>query len=472
MKRLNVTFSFVAVLVFLFALMGKTGSMHAQETPQCQADFFFSFLDSTTVHFYNNSAGYDSVAWQFSEGTILTKTNRTLTLSVPNGQTYACLSITNASGCTDQYCLDVFPGAPGDVCSVTDCVWPGDANGDRRANNYDVLHIGLGYGTEGPARTYAPIPDDPLAWTPSHAENWSRWLGIVNYKHLDCDGNGIIDHRDLRAIQKNYQPDLQYAPTRDPEAPSLELRLDETVFFVSGDSASDTILLTGTLHAGSRQKPIQNLYGLAFTFGYDADLIRPGSAHFQALPHSFLADNDSIIDLSANLDHRDYPGRTDYALTKTNGRPAHGQGPVASFSLIIEADIIGGRDIIDIDLEMEKIKAIDSLGNDIPLNFINQNITVSVVADDLTATARTLPADSQFRLAPNPATDQLWFQADENKWSFIDILDLTGKRLQRVAVQDRNQRINLERLPAGPLMLRAWTADGTYRSKLFVKTPQ
>lgn len=472
MKRLNIRFTLPTILVYLFTTVMLSPSLPAQESSTCQADFFFSFLDSTTVHIYNNSSGYDSLSWQFSEGSILQENRQTLTLHLPHGQTFACLTIFNTSGCSDQYCLDIFPGAPGDVCTITDCVWPGDANGDRRANNYDVLNLGLGYGTTGPSRTYYPIPDDPLAWTPSHAENWSNWLGIVNYKHLDCDGNGIIDHNDLKAVRKNYQPDLQYAPQPALEAPSLELRLDETVFFVPQQNTSDSIVLTGTLHIGSYQKPIQDLYGMAFSVRYDSNLTRQGSAGFQALPHSFLADEAPLIDLNVNLDKRGYPGRTDYVISRTDGRSVDGQGAIATFSLIIEGDIIGGRDIIDINVEMEKIKAIDSLGNDIPLNLVNQEITVSVVADNLTSTGNNPTTETRFQLAPNPATNQLWFQAAEEKWSFIDILDLTGKTLQRIAVQDRNQRIDLTGLPAGPLMLRAWTADGTYRSELFIKTPQ
>lgn len=459
----------IAVLVLLSHLTVVMPAL-AQSELDCQADFFFSYLDSTTIHFYNNSAPYDSAEWTFSEGTIIRQTAYSVTLSVPSRQTYACLRVATTSGCNDTYCLDVLPGMPGDVCTITDCVWPGDANGDRRANNYDVLNIGLGFGTTGPARVYHPVPDDPIAWTPVHADNWNNWIGIVNYKHLDCDGNGQIDHNDLEAIKKNYQPDNQYFSTSIEEAPPLELRLDETVFFVNESQQSDSILLTGMLYAGSSQTPMHDLYGLAFTVRYDTDLTRPGTAQFAPVAHSFLAGDTTLIDLNANLDAQEEDrGRTDYAITRIDGQSVNGEGPVATFSLIIEGDIIGGKEFIDINVDLEKVRAIDSLGRDLPINIVNDQLKVFVVADNVTSTEDQLNTDRAFNLSPNPAGDWLWLRTNDTAWTFADIFDATGRFMQRITIQDTNQRIRLAHFPQGTYLFRAMRSDGTVQSKSFVK---
>ena len=61
----------------------------------------------------------------------------------------------------------------------------------------------------GPAREEFPIADNPTAWAPNTSTDWDHWTNnSINYKHLDCDGDGAIGEDDVQAIIDNYRPDL------------------------------------------------------------------------------------------------------------------------------------------------------------------------------------------------------------------------------------------------------------------------
>jgi len=444
------------------------GASQSYAQDSCRADFIFTYLDSTTVHFYNNSTPYDSITWSYGEGELVRKTDNSVTIRLPGGSGNMCLSIVDKAGCTDELCLDIYPGAPGEVCTITDCVWPGDANGDWRANHFDVLYIGMGYGKQGPPRTYFPVPDDSLAWMPSQAEDWSNYIGVVNYKHLDCDGNGWINADDLVAVAKNYRPDQQYIPEITPDAPPIELVLDETVFFLDPEAINDSVVVTGQLFLGSPDMPVEDIYGLALSVRYDTTFVRNGTARLEYLGNSFFGEEDPLLDFSYNLDNRFSTGRTDYAITRTKKLGTSGQGAIATFSLVIEGDIIGGREFNDINVRMEKIKAVDSLGREIPLNLVNDELTVFVVSDEITST-QSPRSETAFALFPNPADGDVFFRGSESDWLQVELFDIHGRRVFRQPIRGDMQTLQVASLPGGTYLVRAWKKDGTWSSQVLVR---
>ncbi|MGB1243067.1 MAG: hypothetical protein ACPG49_11130, partial [Chitinophagales bacterium] len=84
--------------------------------------------------------------------------------------------------------------------TIEDGVWPGDTNSDGIANNFDLLPIGTAYGSMGNPRI-----NPTLAWIGQAADDWTDTLvGGVNYKHIDCNGDGEILLDDLEGIIQNY----------------------------------------------------------------------------------------------------------------------------------------------------------------------------------------------------------------------------------------------------------------------------
>jgi len=112
-------------------------------------------------------------------------------------------------------------------------VWPGDADRDGLVTEADILAIGLAWGLTGPPRSdtlirFAPIPAN--TWAPASAV------------HADTDGNGVVDERDIRAVNLLFMPpdplSLPLAETVLPAAAegddfSLEIRFSESMMGAS-----------------------------------------------------------------------------------------------------------------------------------------------------------------------------------------------------------------------------------------------
>ena len=87
-------------------------------------------------------------------------------------------------------------GVPVDEGEMT--VWPGKAAGYSQAttvNEDDVLAIGLYWMSQGPQR----IPQN-VSWAPQPV---IRWIPEAA-GHADTNGDGIVDHRDVMAIGRNF----------------------------------------------------------------------------------------------------------------------------------------------------------------------------------------------------------------------------------------------------------------------------
>ena len=80
--------------------------------------------------------------------------------------------------------------------SVGGGVWPGDANSDGIANNFDLLAIGLSFGNMG-----IPRMNQSIFWSEHDAEDWeTSFVNGVNHKHADCNGDGTVLFDDIDAI--------------------------------------------------------------------------------------------------------------------------------------------------------------------------------------------------------------------------------------------------------------------------------
>lgn len=80
------------------------------------------------------------------------------------------------------------------------CVYPGDVNYDGICNNYDLLALGAAYQETG-----SPRAVQLTNWQGYYCPDWTgAFPDNINYKHADCDGNGIVNYDDLAAIEQNY----------------------------------------------------------------------------------------------------------------------------------------------------------------------------------------------------------------------------------------------------------------------------
>jgi len=250
-----------------------------------------------------------------------------------------------------------------------DCVWPGDANSDGIANNLDLLSIGTGYGSTGTAR-----PGATTNWLGQLATDWADTLiSGVNYKHIDCNGDGTINNNDTLAIVLNYgsvhnKTSLSnQASTADPL-----LYLD-----ISTDTVSTGTQLIIPLMLGTTSVPADSIYGLAFTINYDPSLIDTSSV-------SVSFNNSWLGTIGTDLISIQYDfysgGKIEIAVTRTDQSNISGFGQIGELSITTANNLSGNSPI---DTMLFTLTNVTSIANDESIINVNLGNDSLIIEDTM-----------------------------------------------------------------------------------------
>lgn len=345
---------------------------------------------------------------------------------------YAAIA-TNASGCADTVSVTILP-------CLTDSVWPGDADHNGVADNNDLLPIGIGYGLHGFART-----NQSIVWTAHSAQNWGmQFLNGTNGKHADCNGDGVIDANDTIAILLNFgftHNKTDGSSAQRTGIPGISLRFaSDTV--TAGDSLTVHVLL------GDSSLPVSNLYGLAFTYHFDALVVDTTTVSFGFVP-SFMGNNVNSMSL-----HKDFKtdGTVKAAITGINQINRSGFGLIAKFHGTITTGNINGKDYSyykNIHY-ISDVTAVDRDGNPIDLNM---GISSNQVAYEPTG----IPDLDQTRVLiyPNPATGTVTIQGTTGmRGMAYTITDLTGRAAVAGLLAGEKTQVDVSQLEPGVYMIR------------------
>ena len=225
--------------------------------------------------------------------------NRPLLYQWSNGTNNSTLRLDNPQPMV--YTVTVYDNGPNGSCSkvasfyiLPQCVWPGDTDTSGVVNARDVFNIGLAYGETGfkrdsmDIRWYAHISKDWLKYTPNS----------INYKHIDTNGDGIINDSDTSAIAQNWALTHQLKSSSTPlidrgAMPFLYVK-NETI--VDGNNALQIILGDGNLIA-------QNVYGVACTIDFDENLIDENSV-YTSIKGSWLIEDNILSMYKVNAGKR------------------------------------------------------------------------------------------------------------------------------------------------------------------------
>lgn len=211
-----------------------------------------------------------------------------------------------------------------EVFADDECVFPGDANYDGIANNYDLLAIGESFNTEGVIRPNAtndfegqPCP----VWDNNLADD-------TNNKHQDCNGSGKIDLDDVWVITQNYGAEHDgLSPIED----GYEMDLEVPATLVPDFAYEFDINL------GSATAPLDGVYGIAFSIYYTPGLLDLDATSIN-FGNSFLGTLGE--DMIAQYWLRD-DNRIDIALTRIDQQNITAGGTLARFSTIMVIDDVG-----------------------------------------------------------------------------------------------------------------------------------
>ncbi|MEO1624292.1 MAG: T9SS type A sorting domain-containing protein [Bacteroidota bacterium] len=359
----------------------------------------------------------------------------------------ATVRVIFADGCEDRGQIEL---------KALDCVWPGDTDDNNVVNNFDLLNIGIGFGSTGPVRTGAS-----LNWMAQPASDWDLSLpnSNVNYKHIDCDGDGIIGFSDTTAIVQNWG--LVHMAIGN--APAQDRRMD-LPFFIQPDTFVPNAMVRLPVILGDSINPAQDVYGLAFSIDYDTDLIVPSSVRL-SFANSWMGDLNS--DLMAIQNNVTAEGRLDVAVTRIDQQNISGSGMLAELFITIEDDIfVHGGGSTSTRGNDNKSLAFD-ISNVRLINVTEESLSVVPTKTESTIESTTVSTQSPFRRAtdlklfPNPTRNQLIVETSSGSIQQLDVIGIDGQLLQSQKVPKlQRTHINVGALPEGSYLLKALTANG------------
>ncbi|MBL7803048.1 MAG: T9SS type A sorting domain-containing protein [Saprospiraceae bacterium] len=354
------------------------------------------------------------------------------------------VTITDASDCTTQATI-----------RGNDCVWPGDADYNGVADNFDVLTIGQFFGDNGPER-----PNASNDWVAQPAPFWSAYQPSgINSKHIDCDGDGAVNVFDAQVVLANYDSThaTAFHPTYDPAAPTLTANID-LPYFMPIDFVNLDISLGDSLN------PAEDVYGIAFTIECDPPeaIINTPVWNFNAnWTYSIFGDAYHTVSIAKAFPNED--GRAEVAICNTRRLSFPSlYGHVGTFSFQLDDEIPGGP----VTFTLSNVRLINAQGEVRPVNAGSAVLGVS-------PTQEPEMIRGQLRIYPNPAGSRvsLFGPAPFMTDTRVDLMDVNGRFLGTLPGSpgaDGSLNLSLPELPAGFYSLRVSSPEGVLVGKMMV----
>lgn len=319
-------------------------------------------------------------------------------------------------------------------------VWPGDTDVNGGVNHFDLLPIGLAFGSAGPPRT-----DPTTNWEAQYADDWGQTTpaSAVDYKHMDTNGDGFVDEEDTLALSLNWGEETNFTGSIPPPDRSFNgsIFVQPDTLLLGAENVFDIIL-------GSDIDPTDPVYGLAFTVVYDTAAVEPGTA-YTTFGNSWLGTiDDDMISF-----HRDRyeDGRIDVALTRTDGLDVAGGGTLGQLHITIQDVIFMRNGNYPLVFDIENIRVIDHLEVEIG---VTPQQTTSIIKNAILNTAA--PLQQRLQLFPNPTSERLYIRTDAQV-ERVMLSTLTGQVLTHYGAVNE---IDMSQLPAGSYLIRIWTNAG------------
>lgn len=322
-------------------------------------------------------------------------------------------------------------------------VLPGDTDTDGLANVWDFLAIGAHYGAAGQARANAST-----SFTPQPAQDW----GIMqangqDLKHVDTDGNGLINEDDSLAIILNYQA----IPTGQPSipGPGVPLYFDIPTQTVLPE---DTVIIP--IQLGVVDTPALGMYGMALSITYDTMMVEPGLVRLD-FSDSWLGDLDSTL-IGIQKDHFS-EGKIDFAITRKDLQNVNGFGKIADLIIVIDEDI--SKKEVPIALDFTDLV---SQGHDgVAVGMSPRGAVLNAEVQDTLSTSLPDQLASQLLIGPNPADEMLEVSLKgAGSLSRIQLMNMTGAVMLDQRSTQSNAQISTSEFPEGIYLLLIETPEG------------
>ncbi|MCP4441417.1 MAG: T9SS type A sorting domain-containing protein [Aureispira sp.] len=341
------------------------------------------------------------------------------------------------------------------VIAVTGtCVWPGDANDDQVANNVDLLPIGLHYGASGYVR-----PNASLSYACEPNRDWGVAMSgqpSTDIKHVDTDGNAVINDDDTLAISQNWgQVHLRGGTSWPGGAPIFV----DTMVANPGDTLHLPVML------GDLANVVNSAYGLAFTVKYDSTNIKPGSVSM-TFDNSWMGNGLNTISIQKDFHAL---GRIEAALTRKDQTGITGNGQIGTLHLTIKDVVLPNRNwgaAVRLDFEVTDVTLINNLGSLLP---VDPQLTQVLVSDPTTGLVGVNKQKQTIRIVPNPASYHLDISTTDDFIEKAMLYTLEGRLVSQYIGAKEQMSIDLQNLPNGMYIIAVQTNKGVYNQQLIIQ---
>jgi len=361
------------------------------------------------------------------------------------------------------------------VCSLTalsglnaqcteDCVWPGDLNANGIANNLDILAYGFAFGQTGPARAV-----ETTLWEGQTAEDWGQNLPIlgVDYKHIDANGDGVVDIDDQFNIAVNYnETNENFAGLLGNDLVGDDLFLvPQVTNFSPGES------LIFDVYLGTEANPISDLYGVGFQIDLDTQYVQDVFFDFS---DSWVGTDEDYFGFGKFSDEIDHAST---ALTRLDGNAVSGFGKIAQIEIVI-VDVVLGLEqdstaCLPFPITFKNVLAIDNEESDLMIR--SRGEILNLKHPSQITSVNDVKLDNDFlSIFPNPANDVLWLESKTDAIENVIIYNQFGQPiLQKLFDNTINEtrQIDLKSLSvtSGFYFVEVTSNEAKSVQKIFIK---
>lgn len=330
---------------------------------------------------------------------------------------------------------------------ILDALWPGDTDVNGIVNQYDLLNLGLAFGAEGTERI---ISTD---WTAFYTPDWNLNTPFsgIDYKHMDTNGDGIINSIDTTALAQNWgltNDNWDEEDFWEPQPTPENTIVLNTPFYVESDTIETEEIAMLDIVLGDLDNPATDVYGIAFTLTFEPEVVVPGSVHAR-FENSWLGTIDENMLAIYKEDYE--AGKLHVAVTRTDGINVSGEGPIGALQITIK-DVIFRGDLTEVAFAIEDVKMI---------NFGEQQLIPESMASttfiDATTDLYSPDLDKKIAIYPTPATDKVHITTNDVNIVEMGIFSANGLLIRKF---NNDNEISVKDIPSGNYLLKIITDEG------------
>ncbi len=386
-----------------------------------------SFTDSSK----SNSCGtINNWHWSFGDGDTGSSQNPSHIYTSPGVFTVK-LTVSTSGGCTDSFAKKIFVDST--------CVWPGDANDNKLVEITDLLNIGIAFNDSGSSRVAMNN-----AWKGQYCDNWGKtFITGGDYKHADCNGDGVVDSLDLMAVSINWGDTHRktgLTSSGSPSDPPFYLNFSKTSYN-PGDTVKAEIML------GNNTSSLTNIYGLASSFNFDLSYVDTNTLKVIFTKSWF---GNPGTDMFSFIKPEYANGALFFAISRIDHKNTSGNGIVGNLSFVVPQNA-GVSKSVNFTPGSAKLIAFNE--TTVPVYLPADTFSIDVT----TGIENPVQANINLSVAPNPFTSTLSisYTLPQGQNVQLTLMDITGKQIATLANENQSVGQHIYTLDAGRYNMQA-----------------